>query len=114
MAIINCPSCKERISDKAKVCSHCNFNFKADDASDGLSTEQQASKEHLSRMKKRYSLQMQAMAGIILFLLGIVLWYFVGEKGLTEISHFVELGTALIGGIWYLLTRVRLIMFKNS
>ena len=114
MAIINCPSCNERISGKAKTCSHCDFNLAAGTTADGLSQEQVESKEKLARMKKRYSLQMQAMAGIILFLAGSVIWYVIGEKGLTEMSHFVELGIATIGGVWYLATRVRLFIFKNS
>ena len=114
MALVNCPSCKSRISDKAKSCNHCDFDLSSGEMINGLTQVQHESKEKLARMKKRYSLQMQAMAGIILFLLGIVLWYFLGEKGLTEVSHFVELGTALFGGLWYLITRVRLIMFKNA
>ncbi len=114
MALINCPSCKNRISDKAKTCSHCHFNLKSGTTTEGLSQEQLESKDKLARMKKRYSLQMQAMAGIILFLLGIVLWFFLGEKGLTDVSHFVELGTAFIGFVWYIITRVRLLIFKKG
>jgi len=113
MALINCPSCKQRISDKAKICGHCNFNLTSGETINGLSQEQHESKEKLARMKKRNSLQMQAMAGIILFLLGIVLWYFLGGASLTEVSHYIELGTAFFGGLWYLVTRVRLIIFKN-
>ena len=114
MAIINCPACKARISSKAKVCSHCNFNLVSGESSEGLNEEQLESKAKLARMKKRYSLQMQAMAGIILFLLGFVLWYFLGNRGLSEISHFLEIGLAIFGGAWYLITRVRLMTFKNQ
>ena len=113
MALINCPSCKQRVSDKAKICSSCNFNLKSGETSDGISQEQLESNEKLVRMKKRNSLQMQAMAGIILFLLGITLWYLLGESKLTKISHFIELGTAVVGGLWYLLTRIRLNVFKK-
>ena len=27
MAVINCPSCKKKISDKAKNCSHCQLDL---------------------------------------------------------------------------------------
>ncbi|TQV75459.1 hypothetical protein FLL45_11095 [Aliikangiella marina] len=114
MAIINCPSCDARISDKSKVCSHCQFNLVSGKDTEGLTEEQIASKAKLARMKKRYSLQMQAMSGIIVFLLGIMLWYFVGQRGLDSLSHYLQLGLALAGGIWYLVTRVRLISFKKS
>jgi hypothetical protein len=114
MAIIDCPSCKNRISDKAKVCSHCNFNLVSSTSSEGLTPEQLASKANLARIKLRYSLQMQAMSGIILFLLGFMLWYFVGNRGMSEFSHFLEFGLIFLGGIWYLITRIRLIAFKKS
>lgn len=113
MALINCPSCKKRISDKAKECSHCQFNMVTKTTAAGVTEEQIQSNAKLKRIKLRYSLQMQAMAGIILFLLGIVLWYFLGDSGLSKLSHFIELGIAVIGAVWYLITRIRLIMFKK-
>lgn len=114
MSIINCPACKERISDKAKVCSHCGFNLVAGVSESGETQEQLASKARLARLKQRYSLQMQAMGGIILFLLGIILWANWGERRLDSLSNFLQLGTALAGGIWYLIVRIRLISFKKS
>ncbi len=114
MALINCPNCKKRVSSKAKVCSHCNSNLTISEDGKELTEEQIASRAKLARIKMRYSLQMQAMAGIILFIAGFMLWYFVGNKGLTEVSHFVQIGIALAGGVWYLITRVRLITFKAA
>ena len=114
MSIIQCPSCKERISDKSKICSHCQYSLVTGTGSKGETQEQIASKAKLARMKQRYSLQMQAMAGLILFLTGIVIWYFVGERGLNQVSHYVQLGAAAAGAIWYLITRFRLLLFKKS
>ena len=67
-------------------CPHCDFDLELGETSDGVSQEQLEAKEKLARLKKRYSLQMQAMVGIIMFLAGIVAWYFLGESGFTEIS----------------------------
>lgn len=114
MAIIECPSCKERISDKAKACNHCGFSLVSGKNEDGQTAEQIASKARLARMKKRYSLQMQAMSGIILFLAGFMLWYFMGNRGTSQLSHFLQLGLAFAGGCLYLITRIRLIAFKKS
>ena len=114
MAIINCPACKARISDKSKTCSHCEFSLVKGETQNGESQEQIESKAKLARIKKRYSLQMQAMSGIILFLLGIVLWYFVGERTTNKPSNYLQLGLALGGAVWYLVTRVRLLVFKNQ
>ena len=82
MAIIKCPSCNDRISDKAKFCPNCQYDLVNKQNSTGLSEEQLASKNHMARMKKRYSLQMQAMIAIILILGGSLLWYF-GGRGIS-------------------------------
>ncbi|MET1256016.1 hypothetical protein [Aliikangiella maris] len=114
MAIIQCPSCKDKISDKATVCNHCHFNLVTGQTAQGESQEQIASKAKLAHLKRRYSLQMQAMSGLIVFLGAIIIWYFVGERGMTEPSHFIQLSIAFLGAIWYLLTRIRIILFKKN
>jgi len=113
MAIINCPSCTQKISDKAKTCSNCNYDFVNKSTSDGLNEEQLASKKKLAHIKKKYSLQMQATAGIILVLLGASLWYF-GGRGFDSVSSIIKLSILVIGAVWYLTTRVRLILFKKN
>ena len=113
MAIINCPSCTQKISDKAKICSNCNYDFVNKSTSEGLSEEQLASKKKLAHIKKKYSLQMQAMAGIVLVLLGASLWYF-GGRGFNTVSAVLKLSILAIGAIWYLTTRVRLVIFKKG
>ena len=32
MAVINCPGCKKKISDKAKICQHCQLDLTELDA----------------------------------------------------------------------------------
>ena len=113
MAIINCPSCNSKISDKAKNCSQCNYDFVNKASSDGLTEDQIASKRKLAHIKKKYSLQMQAMTGIILVLLGASLWYYGGRK-FDSVSDWLKLGMLGCGAIWYLVTRVRLIIFKKG
>lgn len=107
MALINCPNCKQKISDQLDACNHCGVQLKQ--MADSSSEAPTASQLKLRRMKQTYSLQMQAMAGVILFLVGIFLWYFVGQQGLTKLSHFLELTLAGIGAVWYLITRIRII-----
>lgn len=114
MALINCPSCKARVSDKAKTCSSCQFDFVTGTSQTGLTKEQLQNQEKMIGIKQRYSLQMQAMASLIVFLAGITSWYFIGEMGFTKASQFFELGIAALGGLWYLVTRIRLIAFKKS
>ncbi len=104
MALINCPHCGKKISDQLEICNHCSTPL-----TNNISKATTDSQLKLNRMKRTYSLQMQAMAGVILFLVGIFLWYFVGQQGLNKLSHFIELALAAIGAVWYLVSRIRII-----
>ncbi len=113
MAIISCPSCNEKISSKAKICTSCNFDLVNNQSVAGLTDEQIASKNQLARIKRKYSLQMQATGSLVIFLLGVLLWYF-GSREVNNIIDASKVGMIAIGSIWYLLTRVRLITFKRQ
>ncbi|MDH5433684.1 MAG: zinc ribbon domain-containing protein [Gammaproteobacteria bacterium] len=114
MAIIQCPSCKKRISNKAKICSHCQFDLINKVSADGNSLEKQDSLNKLDRIKQRYSLQMQAMGSIILFLAGMMTWYLIGKQQLEKPSHYIEVAMIVIGFVWYVITRFRLAKFKSK
>ena len=113
MAIINCPSCQKKVSDKIKNCPDCQFDFIQNKSSDGLSEEQLASQKNLLRIKRKYSLQMRATTGIILVLGGVLFWYF-GGRGLISISDYLSVAAIGIGSILYLMTRIHLILFKRG
>lgn len=113
MAIINCPSCNQKTSDKAKICANCQYNFVNKSTAQGLNEEQLASKNRLAHIKNKYSLQMQAMVGIILVLLGSLLWYF-GGRGTSSFSDIASLTLLAFGAFLYLVTRIRLIIFKKG
>lgn len=113
MAIINCPSCNQKISSKAKLCTSCNFDLVNNQSTTGLTDEQIVSKNQLAKIKRKYSLQMQATSSLVIFLLGVLLWYF-GGREVNNIIDALKVGMIAIGSLWYLLTRVRLIAFKKQ
>lgn len=113
MAIINCPACNIKISDKATSCSGCNYDFVTKTTAQGLDQEQLAAKQRMEHMKKKYSLQMQAMIAIIAILSGSLVWYFGGRNG-SSVMNIVSYLLLGIGAGLYLMTRVRLIMSKKS
>jgi len=113
MAIINCPSCRTKVSDKAKSCPECQYDFVLNKSTDGLSEEQLASKINLARIKQKYNLQMRAMTGIILVLGGVLAWYF-GGRGLISVSDYLSVATIGLGSILYLMTRIQLILFRKN
>ncbi len=79
----------------------------------GLTDEQIASKNQLARIKRKYSLQMQATSSLVIFLLGVLLWY-VGGREVNNLMDALKVGMIAVGSAWYLLTRVRLIAFKRQ
>ena len=113
MAIINCPACNEKVSSKAKACLGCNFDLVNNKTSSGLTDEQIASQNKLARIKQKYSLQMQATGSLVLFLLGVLLWY-IGGREVNNLFDSLKVAMIAIGAVWYLLTRIRLIVFKRK
>lgn len=106
MALIDCPSCGKKISDKAKTCSHCGF------AIGNASEEDILRKQQLQRFKQLQSLQNQSMAAMFMFVLGFGLWYWGGEQP-TDLQQNIAVGCSVIGFIWYLINRARLVILKR-
>ena len=110
MAIISCPACQKSISDKAKSCSHCQYEF------GDASVEDIERKLALQRYKKLQSIQNQSMLAILVFIVGC---YFVflgkfpdGDKGIMMFN--AAIGVTTVGFIWYLVNRVRIALVKRS
>ncbi len=110
MAIISCPACSKPISDKAKSCSHCKYEFGS------ASAEDIQRKLSLKRYKKLQKLQNQSMLAILLFIVGC---YFVflgdfpnNENGLLMYNASIFVTT--LGFIWYAINRVRITLAKRA
>ena len=107
MAITACPSCAKPISDKAKLCSHCEFNIGSATAED---LERKAKFAHYTAMQK---LQNQSMIAILLFITGFGFIYWGGsEPG--EIQYNLSIAAAVVGFVWYAINRVRLVLGKRK
>jgi hypothetical protein len=107
MALINCPSCGKKISDKAQVCQHCQFNM-------GTSTaEDIARKNNLNRHLKRQAIQTQSMIAMLLFVGGIGYMYWGGGAS-DAFKYNASAGVAVVGFVWYIVNRVRLVFLKKT
>jgi len=109
MAIISCPACNKTISDKAKICSHCQYEF------GDASAEDIQRKLSLQRYEKIRKIQTQSMISILLFIIGC---YFVflgdfpaGQNGIMMYNAAIAVTT--IGFIWYAVNRVRIALVKR-
>ncbi|MCO4320759.1 hypothetical protein [Aliidiomarina quisquiliarum] len=120
MAIINCPGCSKRVSDKAGACDHCGFLLSGQDT-DSLARQAQIQRKQL--LNKLTSQQMTAM---LLFVVGIAAaFYDWAEEGampnflvdtmftpsVLKIIGFSIMG---LGLAWYMITRGRIYNLKRK
>ena len=105
MAVINCPNCKKKISDKAKSCSHCAIDLTKVDA------EQIASIKKINKITQSQSLMNHSFIAMLLFCGGFLFLYWQDAQQGTW-QYITSIGSAVIGFIWYIATRVRLLLLK--
>ena len=106
MALINCPSCNKKMSDKAKACPHCGF------AINDASEEDILRKQQMQLFKKKQSIQNQSMLAMLMFVAGFGMWFWGGPDP-SDLQQNASVGCSVIGFIWYLINRVRLIIVKR-
>ncbi len=105
MAVINCPNCKKKISDKAKSCSHCQVDLV------NIDLEQIASMKKVHKINKSQSLMNHSFIAMLLFCGGFLfLFWHDAEQGTWQ--YISSISCAVIGFIWYIATRVRLLLLK--
>lgn len=107
MALIACPSCSKKISDKAQSCQHCGFSLGE------ASAEDIARKQNLNKYLKTQKIQTQSMIAMLLFVTGFGFMYWGGALP-GELQHTAAMVGAVIGFVWYIINRVRLIMIKRT
>ncbi|MCF6435707.1 MULTISPECIES: hypothetical protein [Pseudoalteromonas] len=107
MAIVQCPGCSKSISNKTKVCPHCQLQL-------GELTEEQI--ERLA-IKKRISKQQKFMnhsfLALILFLGGFLYMYW-HQPEPDSLQMIAAQGAIAVGCVWYLVNRVVLIYLKKK
>ncbi|USD35772.1 zinc ribbon domain-containing protein [Ferrimonas sp. SCSIO 43195] len=106
MALIDCPACGKRISDKAKSCSHCKVDLTAD-------TESIESAQRISAINKRTQLMNHSFVALLAFVGGFALWFWGGEAA-ANWRQPTGIGLMAAGFVGYLVTRVRLALDKRS
>lgn len=107
MAIISCPYCQQKVSDKAAVCGKCGGNL-AD-----VSPEQLERFSRDKRLAQSQNLNNQAMIALVIFL-GSFCWYYyrVPEQDSLEL-HAVN-ACMVLGCLWYVVTKARIVLFKRK
>ncbi|CAM3848018.1 zinc ribbon domain-containing protein [Rheinheimera salexigens] len=106
MAIIACPFCGQKISDKSTQCNHCKKDLTA------MTTEKMHSLARDKRFDKVQSLITQSMLALVLFLFGFgLLYWWDPQPGSNQ--QLTAYGCIAIGFCWYIITRGRILMLKK-
>lgn len=107
MAVINCPSCKKKISDKATSCSHCNL-----DLSD-LDTDKINSLNRINSIQQAQRLMNYSFVAMLLFCGGFLFMFWDNvEQGTWQ--HKLAMTSTVIGFILYIVIRIKLLFIKRK
>jgi len=107
MAVINCPNCKKKISDKVKLCEHCKIDLT------GLDADKIASVKRVSAVEKSQQLMNHSFIAMLLFCGGFLFLYSQDAQPGTW-QYVVAITSAVLGFILYIITRVRLVLTKHK
>ncbi len=107
MAVINCPSCKYKISDKAKECSHCNLSLQT------LNSEKIAHLNHVNRINQAQRLMNYSFIAMLLFCGGFLFMFWDNVEPDTW-QYNLALASTMLGFILYIAIRIKLILFKRQ
>ncbi len=107
MAVISCPSCNKKISNKAEVCSYCQIDL------NNLDAEKLSTLAQTNFIKKSQRLMNYSFVAMLLFCGGFwFLFWLDAQPGTWQ--YIMAVISTIVGFILYLVTRVRLIMLKRS
>jgi len=107
MAIMNCPACDERISNKSGLCPHCSIQINEVD-------EERV--RELRRRKLRdnvYHMKMSSYAALTLLLIAFG-WYLADTSWFQHQSSMGPYILFAIGAVAYMVIRVFLFRFKMA
>jgi hypothetical protein len=107
MAVINCPSCQKKISSKAKICSHCEIDLA------NMGSEQSKVMQTITLVQKHQKLMTHSFIAMLLFCGGF-LFLFWQDALPGSWQYITSIASTIVGFIFYLITRVRLMMLKKS
>lgn len=106
MAVISCPQCGKKISDKVKQCPHCEIGMDMD-----VEARQSMTRRHI--IKKSQQLSNQSLVAMLFFLGGF--WFMYFQTPAADSPQFMASQAAIaLGFIWYIVNRIRLLLLKRS
>ncbi|NBD96232.1 MAG: hypothetical protein GVY11_07150 [Gammaproteobacteria bacterium] len=102
MAIINCPGCGQRVSDKSTFCAHCELPLGE------MSHEDIVRVEHRRWRRRVWQAKNITYAAMTALVIGALWWFLVEPQGWTMPPPWAAAGLIVLGAVAYLAGRVRL------
>lgn len=106
MAIVSCPQCTKKISDKQSICPHCDLDMSE------LSEEKLQSLSRIKNIKSNQSMMTQQAIAMLLFLGGVLALYNSEEPQSPQ--HIAAQASMIVGFLWYIVNRFRMILAKRK
>ncbi|MFC0444841.1 zinc ribbon domain-containing protein [Pseudidiomarina halophila] len=107
MALIHCPSCNKRISDKAKTCPHCEFVLAG-------RTSEDIEREQLRAVQRRKDKLLSQSMLALLLAIGAFTYVFLEQPHPDSWYAKVSYGLMGLSVIWFLINRVRIMLLKRG
>ncbi|MBZ9611032.1 zinc ribbon domain-containing protein [Rheinheimera maricola] len=106
MAIISCPFCGHKISDKSANCNKCNGDIA------GLTPQKRESLQRDKALNQAQSLVNHSMFALLLFLAGFGLMYW-WDPDAGSVQQYIAGGAIGLGFCWYMVSRARIMLLRR-
>jgi hypothetical protein len=107
MAVVNCPGCNKKISDKAKSCNHCQVDLS------GVDSDKMARLNRVSLINKTQRLMNYSFVAMLLFCGGFLLMFWDNVTPGTW-QHTMAVASTVIGFVMYIIIRAMLLLTKRK
>lgn len=107
MALIECPSCTKRISDKSTSCPFCGFKLA------GMSAQDQEREWQRIQQEKKDKLVSQSMLALIIAI-GAFAYMYLAQPYPESWQAQVAYGLIIVSVIWFVANRIRLLFIKKK
>lgn len=107
MAIVACPFCGKKISSKAAACNHCG------QAIAEVTPEQLLRIDRDRRLKLNQSINNHAMMALVIFL-GAILFLYTQFPEAGSWQYYTTYVVMSLGAVWYIVSKVRMVLFKRQ
>lgn len=107
MAVINCPSCNKKVSDKAKTCTHCQVDLQ------NLDQDKLHTIKLEKRLKTANRLTNQSFIAMLMFCGGFLFLFWQNTEP-NSWQYFSAMTSTIVGFVLYIITRIQIVVHKRK